>query len=65
MIPVSYNEDEPVLMAQFEEHWDKGVTVTRNKKVKARILREWKGGNCKILIPEEVHQCLTKTFSVK
>lgn len=65
MIPVSYNEDEPVLMAQLEEHWDKGVTITTNPKVKARILIEWKLNRCKILIPKEVYRCLTEISNGK
>ena len=60
MILVAYDPDQPELMEQLAEHWDKGITVTKSERVKARVMREWKAGNCKIYVMKEVFECLTK-----
>lgn len=60
MILVSYDPEQPELMEQFAEHWDKGVTITKSEKVKAKVLENWKAGKCKIYVHKEVFECLTK-----
>lgn len=54
-----YDPDRPELMARLEEHWRVGITMTRNEKVKDKIIAEWKAGKTKILMHEEVLLCLS------
>jgi hypothetical protein len=60
MIYVVYDPDKPELMDKIVEHWRAYVTMTANEKVQAKILQEWKAGNTKLILQEEVVKCLSQ-----
>jgi len=60
MIYVVYDPDKPELMEKIVEHWRHHVTITVNEKVQAKILEEWKAGSTKLIMYEEVIECLSQ-----
>lgn len=64
-IYIVYDPEHPELMKKLEEHWRVGITITRNEKVKNKIISEWKAGKTKILMHEEVVECLSKSCQSK
>ena len=63
MVYVAYDPERPELMDKFVEHWRAYVTITANEKVQAKILQEWRAGNTKLIMHEEVVKCLEKTIN--
>lgn len=59
IIQVTYDKTRPELMDRIAEHWKAYVTIARKKRMHDAILREWRAGNTRLLMYEEVIECLT------